>query len=118
MTANGDYFYFTENGGYLSNNNLISKYQLVGSNLVKISTITLSGFGTTNGVFCVKNNGTIIIVETTTSKIKFFDNSGSFLKSISLSNFYLSNIFNWNNTIYSAGYSGGIGLLRKINIFD
>lgn len=116
MTANGDFLYFSNNGGNTGSESIIAKYKITGSILSRISTITLSGLiGSVNNFF-VKNNGNILVMETSSGKVKSFTNVGVFNSEIA--NLFMYQVFNWNNTIYISSYSGGIGLLRKFNIFD
>lgn len=119
MTANGssgNYFYFTENGGYTGNTNQIVKYELVGNVLVYRNNITISPLIGSFSSYFVRDNGTLMIYENTTGVSKIFDQSGNLLRMIKSYNPF--HVYKWQDVIYTQGFTGANGLLRKTFIYD
>jgi hypothetical protein len=119
MTANGkngNYFYFTESGGYTGFSNQIAKYELVGNVLVYRNNITISSLTGSLSSYFVRDNGTIMIYENTTAISKIFDQGGNLLRVIKNYNPY--HVYKWKDYIYTQGFTGANGLLRRTMVYD
>ncbi len=112
MSYDGTYFYFNNDCGNSTNDNIIAKYSLSGTTLNYISSTTLIGGNTHVRTYLVHPIKGYITRSYIDLKLRVFDFSGN--QTFSALPFSGQFIMNQNNDAFYSYYSGSISILYEI----